>query len=953
MGTRGAYATTVGPVAASPRGPARPHVGRSAELERLLTAVTAPDGRGAILAGPAGVGKSHLLDRALDQLLDDGWSPVRAHGDPARRQPFDAFGDMLPPLAGDPHRWAHVLRTGVDHLVACAGPGRPVLVADDLHAFDPASAALLQQAVADGRLRLLATMRSGVSAPDAVTALWKEDVVERVELRPLSLDEATELAEALVGGPVDDATRQRLWTWTEGNALLVTEIVEQARLAGAWRQRAGMWGLDRVPTHSPRLAGLLDDRLSRCSADVVDLVDAVALAGRLPVLVADALVGRGAVATAERLRLVRVWPEQGWAGITLDHPLYAELRRGATPAERRSALQHRLLDVVEALERPRSGAAPERGPGPHPGPGEDVDASRGAEMRVVSAADRGAAGTVGTAGTASPSGNGSVGPSIGAADQALVAQWYLETGRVGPRTADILLAAAERAWGGNDPASAADLARRAWQLRPDDRAGHLLVSALARIGATDDLEEVAPVVTETAASDRVRAQAVLARALAQFMFANRPERGRAVLAEGTAHIADAGWRDVLTAEGASYRLMGGDVPGAEALARPLLESPNVRAAAEAAAVVGPALALQGRIAEAVAVADRGIDLAISLPDDYLDTGQYLFHKLVALVDDGQVMLAEELVVAALDDLPPQADAFTRAFMTLSLGRILALRGRHASATRWFREAAAGYRSVRRLGFEAWAFAGLAGSLAHLGDVEGAEAAAARGLGRDDHPIRVGTAEMQRSTAWVHVARGDLDAAADALDAAAGRGLAASEVVHAGHALHDLLRIGRADRVRDRLDRLAQRTDSTVLGVYADHAAAVRGRDRAALEHVAERFESLGCDLAAAEVWSEVARCDGASQDRRAAAAGRRATALAARCEGARSPLLPEMPAHALSERELQIARLAARGENRRAIAQSLVISRRTVDSHLQRVYRKLGVTSRQALAEALTESGQI
>ena len=195
-------------MAAPTRGPARPHVGRSAELGRLLTAVTATDGRGAILAGPAGVGKSHLLDRAVDQLVGLGWSPLRAHGDPARRQPFDAFGDMLPPLAGDPDRWAHVLRTGVGHLVASAGPGRPVLVADDLHAFDLASAALLQQAVVDGRLRLLATLRTGEPAPDAVTALWKDDVVERVELRPLTVDEATELADQLNSSGLFEATTE-------------------------------------------------------------------------------------------------------------------------------------------------------------------------------------------------------------------------------------------------------------------------------------------------------------------------------------------------------------------------------------------------------------------------------------------------------------------------------------------------------------------------------------------------------------------------------------------------------------------------------------------------------------------------------------------------------------------------------------------------------------------------
>ncbi len=176
-----------------------------------------------------------------------GWAPVRAHGDPTRHQPFDAFGDLLPALVGEPDRWAMLLRAGVGHLVERAGRGRPVLVADDLHAFDLASAALVQVAVTEGRLPLVATLRTGGSAPDAVTALWKHDLVERIDVLPLDAGETARLAEALVGGPIDAATRARLWAWTEGNPLLVTDIVEQARLHDGWHRVAGLWALARRP----------------------------------------------------------------------------------------------------------------------------------------------------------------------------------------------------------------------------------------------------------------------------------------------------------------------------------------------------------------------------------------------------------------------------------------------------------------------------------------------------------------------------------------------------------------------------------------------------------------------------------------------------------------------------------------------------------------------------------
>jgi len=58
----------------------------------------------------------------------------------------------------------------------------------------------------------------------------------------------------------------------------------------------------------------------------------------------------------------------------------------------------------------------------------------------------------------------------------------------------------------------------------------------------------------------------------------------------------------------------------------------------------------------------------------------------------------------------------------------------------------------------------------------------------------------------------------------------------------------------------------------------------------------------------------------------------------------------LSPQELQIAEMAAAGLSNRVIGQRLFLSHRTVESHLYRVYRKLGLTSRVQLSAALGES---
>lgn len=61
-------------------------------------------------------------------------------------------------------------------------------------------------------------------------------------------------------------------------------------------------------------------------------------------------------------------------------------------------------------------------------------------------------------------------------------------------------------------------------------------------------------------------------------------------------------------------------------------------------------------------------------------------------------------------------------------------------------------------------------------------------------------------------------------------------------------------------------------------------------------------------------------------------------------------AEALTERELEVLRLAARGLTNKAIAQALSISDRTVQGHLANIYAKMSVGSRtEAVTEALRQ----
>ena len=80
-------------------------------------------------------------------------------------------------------------------------------------------------------------------------------------------------------------------------------------------------------------------------------------------------------------------------------------------------------------------------------------------------------------------------------------------------------------------------------------------------------------------------------------------------------------------------------------------------------------------------------------------------------------------------------------------------------------------------------------------------------------------------------------------------------------------------------------------------------------------------------------------ERPIAAVFRQARERLGRTQGSAAALAPSP----LTQRETEVTRLAGRGLSDREIAEDLVLSIRTVQSHLASAYRKLGIASRSEL----------
>lgn len=241
---------------------------------------------------------------------------------------------------------------------------------------------------------------------------------------------------------------------------------------------------------------------------------------------------------------------------------------------------------------------------------------------------------------------------------------------------------------------------------------------------------------------------------------------------------------------------------------------------------------------------------------------------------------------------------------------------------------------------------LAGVLAMGGNVTEAQACLRRAEELDVAIPRVLMPQAEKNRAWVAAAAGELSTAAEIALRGASLAREAELPYLEASLLYDAVRHGHVNRVHDRIIELACDVESELVLAYATAATARAHGDGAGLEAAAAAFEELDAPLPAVECLRMAgAAYRAGGQSRRANATTERARLVAARNK--LSGVSADDPTLLLTQREREIALLAARPSTSKDIARDLRLSVRTVNNHLARVYAKLGVSGRAELAALL------
>lgn len=862
--------------------------GRDSELGIIRRALSgAGSHSGVVIAGAAGVGKTWLAREVLRRAEASGERTKWIVGtESAHALPLGAFIGLLGDALADP---LTNVRRVIESFVARQRRGRVVVGVDDAHLLDGLSALVIHQLAQSGGARLVVTVRTGSAVPDAVTALWKDGLLPRLDLEPLSAAATREVIETTLGGPVDARSAARFRRLTGGNTLFLRQLLADQMAAGRMRQVAGVWMWEGDVAVSASLSDTVGRQLGRLSPRLALVVDTLSQCEPLPVELLCDLVRREDLVAAEGMGLVNVERTPGGLMARLAHPLFGELRRADAGELYLSTIRGRLATrlaqdgdadmqatVRRALLRLESDLDPD------------------AELYLKSArhamtlldlelADRfaNAAAQAGAPGAAGVRAMNLV--LLGRGEQAEQALRDMATGETPDGHHWATVRAANLVWILGKPAEASRI-----------------LEGLATAEETPG--QVAERLAVQACLDAVSARCEVAA-----------ERARAALASGAlpdfhAMMASLALIMAMGALGTVDDLAG---VAQEALRRATTSFQASHMRFWFGAVYGRACRLTGRI------------------DEFVRT-------------------AEQLANSARD-----VPGLAYANLALLLGNAELVRGAAADAARLVHEALAGAeRHAVTTGLRAASYFALAEAHAKLGQATEANDAlsGARSCVPPDF-LFMHTA-LSLAGGWAMAASGQLTEAVASAREAGRIARDRSQPTHELACIQAAAQWGDAsDAARAR--QLAEALSLPLADSVAQHAEALLAGNGEGLLAASSAYRAIGDRAAAADAAAQASVAFVAGQQhKRGLYAAALAGELAEECGGLSTPALRTPVGLKLSGRQRDVIELVVAGLSNRQIAERLVMSVRTVEGHVYRACQRVGARSRDELA-SIIRSGPV
>ncbi|MGV9707502.1 LuxR C-terminal-related transcriptional regulator [Streptomyces sp. NPDC003483] len=877
-----------------------PLIGRATEQRKIEEILKNGALSGAMILGPAGAGKSRLALNSHEYASSHGFRSLFVSATHASREiPLGAFAPWIAP-DGNGFAEAHsALARAAASLKRVAGSRRLFLCIDDVQFLDSASILLVRQMMTHHRAATIATCREDAAYAHDIMALWKDGLLARIDLPALNEDDSAKMATAVAGDPVDSMTASEIYRLSAGLPLTVRELVISSKEKGQLTFRNGVWSLSGEITAASRLVDLIKERIQESSVPQIDLLHLVALGE--PVLLRH-LLNVFDVSELEELEsrsILAVRMEGDEEEVRFVHPLYSEILRNSLPPLQR---RRRIRELMELYR---------------------LDSQHRADTALK------------------------------------LALWSIELGE-NPDPA-VLLHAALISFSALDLKKAQQLSEASWRTAPTAESSTLLGTVLWMRGRYREAEDVLAVAWSTVRDPQEKAVVALARAtvleglerfdeaeelLTQALAAQNETRAAS---QAGRDLQDLDYAALLQVRRAKLLLHLSRKGEAEEILNSYQNSVNPYIRWEACITLGLLLAHDGRPVEAHRVVDT-----LDPPEFHRYGGVLLSHhpimkdlvKAISLMQSGRIGEAKELLSSGRIENVYRESPSARAMLEGVRGEAELLCGdAHEAADRLTRVLASEVEQGWPLGRTYLQCCLLqAGALT---DDKKAMAAARSGIGSGDASLAYAVGAQVVAEAWASAADGEIDAAQKLLTEFLDRSENVRETVRL-EAVHSLARLGDAKRAAFYV-RTISPPQGPLLSARVQHIEALSKRDAAELELVGGEFETCGAYLIAAESHADASRIYTRHGNQRAAArAMRNSSRMLERCPGVRTPVSVTVgDAIQLTDRERQIAVLAARNMSSAEIAERLVLSVRTVNNHLQKIFSKLGIKSRRDIRKSL------